>query len=331
MKKQLLLLATLFFGMTLNAQMTARIDSGLVACYPFNGNANDMTGNGHNGTVVGATLTADRFGNPNSAYLFADAPSTYITIPNFNTILTSDNISISFWCQANSNTSDQPFLATPDSLNDRFGIAVQYTSEGEIWDCGDLTTTGRMVYSGAYESAWTHYVFQISESQNIKEIYINGVLVDSSSFSLPGMHFNSANKALNIGGAYGSNGPWAGFPGPIDDIRIYNRALNHKEVDSLYHAPSSGLSCSPLGGSDIEGSAPYIYSPSLGVVNMSFGRTPFKGTLQVYNMAGQKMDEKIMNVPANSTDTYTLQRGATGLYILVLTGESSSYSFKFVR
>jgi hypothetical protein len=48
-------------------------------------------------------------------------------------------------------------------------------------------------------------------------------------------------------------------------------------------------------------------------------------------MAGQKMDEKIMNVPANSTDTYTLQRGATGLYILVLTGESSSYSFKFVR
>ena len=39
------------------------LDSGLVAHYPFNGNANDESGNGINGTVNGATLTNDRFGN----------------------------------------------------------------------------------------------------------------------------------------------------------------------------------------------------------------------------------------------------------------------------
>ena len=44
------------------------LKEGLVAYYPFNGNANDYSGNGHNGTVTGATLTTDRFGNPNSAY-----------------------------------------------------------------------------------------------------------------------------------------------------------------------------------------------------------------------------------------------------------------------
>ena len=44
--------------------------NGLVAYYPFNGNANDATGNGNNGTVNGATLTSDRFGNSNSAYDF---------------------------------------------------------------------------------------------------------------------------------------------------------------------------------------------------------------------------------------------------------------------
>lgn len=44
--------------------------SGLVAYYPFNGNANDLSGNSYNGTVDGATLTLDRFGNANNAYYF---------------------------------------------------------------------------------------------------------------------------------------------------------------------------------------------------------------------------------------------------------------------
>ena len=49
---------------------TQSINSNLIACYPFNGNTNDETGNGNNGTNNGATLTSDRFGNVNSAYLF---------------------------------------------------------------------------------------------------------------------------------------------------------------------------------------------------------------------------------------------------------------------
>jgi hypothetical protein len=46
------------------------VSNGLVAHYPFNGNANDESGNGNHGTVHGAKLTQDRFGNPNSAYYF---------------------------------------------------------------------------------------------------------------------------------------------------------------------------------------------------------------------------------------------------------------------
>ena len=61
----------------------AFLTNGLIAYYPFNGNANDASGNGNNGTVYGATLTADRFGNPNSAYYF-NGTNNYITaaIPN---------------------------------------------------------------------------------------------------------------------------------------------------------------------------------------------------------------------------------------------------------
>jgi hypothetical protein len=49
---------------------TAGLSDGLIAYYPFNGNANDESGNGHHGTVYGATLTQDRCGNADSAYSF---------------------------------------------------------------------------------------------------------------------------------------------------------------------------------------------------------------------------------------------------------------------
>jgi len=61
------------------AQANADISSGLAASFPFNGNANDASGNGNNGVVYGATLIADRFGNANSAYSF-DGTDDYVRI-----------------------------------------------------------------------------------------------------------------------------------------------------------------------------------------------------------------------------------------------------------
>ncbi|HPG82080.1 MAG TPA: hypothetical protein PKY55_02300, partial [bacterium] len=52
---------------------------GLVAWYPFNGNANDESGHGRNGTVYGAVLTADRMGRAANAYQF-DGVDDYIDL-----------------------------------------------------------------------------------------------------------------------------------------------------------------------------------------------------------------------------------------------------------
>ena len=62
--------------------------SGLVGWWPFNGNANDESGNGNNGTVNGATLTSDRFGEVNKAYSFdgSNLVSNFITLSNFRPI-----------------------------------------------------------------------------------------------------------------------------------------------------------------------------------------------------------------------------------------------------
>ena len=68
---------------------------GLVGYWPFNGNANDESGNGNHGTVNGATLTADRNGVTNSAYSF-DGVSNYITAES-NDKFSSPNLSINLW------------------------------------------------------------------------------------------------------------------------------------------------------------------------------------------------------------------------------------------
>ena len=74
----------------------ADLNDGLVAYYPFNGNAKDESGNGNHGAVNGATLTEDRFGNIDSAYHFDG--NSYIVVPNSPALESpSDQYSVAVW------------------------------------------------------------------------------------------------------------------------------------------------------------------------------------------------------------------------------------------
>ena len=71
MKRFFLIFSFLFITTGISQDLPSNIPAnGLVAYYPFNGNANDESGNSNNGNVLGASLSGDRFGNENSAYSF---------------------------------------------------------------------------------------------------------------------------------------------------------------------------------------------------------------------------------------------------------------------
>ena len=97
MKNKLLFLA---IGLALTTQMIlAQVPSyvptnGLVGYWPFSGNANDVSTNGNNGTNNGAILTADRFGNVNSAYDFDG--NSYISFTNSNSIVNCLSLEFKF-------------------------------------------------------------------------------------------------------------------------------------------------------------------------------------------------------------------------------------------
>ncbi|MFZ1530368.1 MAG: hypothetical protein WAT19_16550, partial [Ferruginibacter sp.] len=87
-------LTLLMLSLYVNSQ---DLSLGLRAYYPFNGNANDASGNNNHPSINTATLTADRFGSPNSAYNF-NGSSSYIRIPASSTVnIAGPQISLCAW------------------------------------------------------------------------------------------------------------------------------------------------------------------------------------------------------------------------------------------
>ena len=75
------------------------LQSGLVAWYPFDGNASDMSGNGNHGTVNGATLGTDRHGQIGKAYHFdgVDDWIDFNTVSFDGTLERQNDYSIKIW------------------------------------------------------------------------------------------------------------------------------------------------------------------------------------------------------------------------------------------
>jgi len=257
MKKTITLLSLLFIVATSFAQIPT---NGLVAWYPFTGSAIDSSGNGNNGTVDGATLTTDRFGNTNSAYSFNGLNSS-ISVPNSNT-LNPLALTISCWYLANElpNGSDGMTVLQKNNIENAsqvsYGIIHQnhwnnyiglYTSTGS-GNCGG--TNSNLHWGTGYiipANIWVNVIYSIDSKGN-SNVYYNGKLVDSYAGS-PLISCNSISSNLRIGGPHW-NGDVTLFSGKIDDIRIYNRALNITEVQSLYN--EGGYSTLPVKLTNIE-------------------------------------------------------------------------------
>ena len=221
--------------------------NGLVGWWPFNGNANDESGNGNNGTVNGATLTTDRFGNANKAYSFNN---NSISIPA-NSTFTQTPISYSFWINktgsGNSCSASETFQSIfttgnygqsrevhlqPDT---RIGIQKSIPS-----GCPNELT----IMSNITNNSWYHIV--ITYQSNLVKIYLNGILLGSVAENCS---VNTANTISYIGSS--SSSIWActrNFKGKIDDFAIYNRLLTDQEVTTLYQSCSNPLATiSPQG------------------------------------------------------------------------------------
>ncbi|MFM1915611.1 MAG: hypothetical protein RLZZ531_1280 [Bacteroidota bacterium] len=247
--KQIITLTFLsFFGLT-HAQIPSYVPSnGLVGWWPFNGNANDESGNGNNGTVNGATLTTDRFGNVNVAYQF-NGVSEYIEVPHSQSLAITGDLTISLWKKSQGNLGNyETFVnkrSSQSNWNFSFGASYYYGVGGCPQEVNKYFTSRRNDSGLQYQlkftdylvsndsSNWTHLVVTIN--QNSVKFYVNGVQTDYScfgnQFSIPSV---DVGAPLTIGASLPNFNEF--FHGTLDDIGIWNRALTDCEVQDLYQA-----------------------------------------------------------------------------------------------
>jgi gliding motility-associated-like protein len=238
MKKQLQKI-TFFSALLLSAGTTVfgQIPSyvptnGLVGWWPFNGNANDESGNGNNGTVNGATLTTDRFGNTNAAYYFSSSGCATRIDANVNTTSIQTGLTISVWLMNVGNGCLGPRILEFWPGSNGPGMAQWGTDYSQgLWGLGSLTSTGFSCSAAIPMSAnnvWAHLVYTNNGNQG--KFYKNGVLIATVN--------STGNPILASSAAFGRmNHPaYDAYNGKLDDIGIWNRALSDCEVAGLFNS-----------------------------------------------------------------------------------------------
>ncbi len=233
------------FFILLTMQVVA-ISQNLVAYYPFNGNANDQSGNSINPTYIGTgvTLTTDRFGNPNSAYNFDGATGSYMRMPA--DLLPTTNRTVSLWFNVPDVTNRPGLLGYGgNGCGTTLLMGLNCTGSGQYWvqgHCG--TNAAAYSYPTAPVNNWYHWVLTINGST--QKIYVNGELKTSTN-SFSGSTFVSGRDlALGVITSTSGTAPYTDvnvgyLNGKLDDVCIYDDAMTDVQVQNLYNNESIGL------------------------------------------------------------------------------------------
>lgn len=209
--------------------------NGLSGWWPFSGNANDESGNGNHGLISGPTLTTDRFGNTNSAYLF-DGISNRIEVPDAPE-LNCQKITLSVWVYQDAPPDGRQIIYKGDlltaqneaySLNANIHFGFKQNSgclPGIGWEVNDF---GQQLIS----FQWTHLAATY-DGDTVK-VYLNGNMLNY--YHKPGLIDSCGGSNLRFGYVWDSY-PTV-FTGKIDDIGIWDRALSPGEIMQLYMGPT---------------------------------------------------------------------------------------------
>ncbi|HVO74519.1 MAG TPA: LamG-like jellyroll fold domain-containing protein, partial [Ignavibacteriaceae bacterium] len=217
------------------------VPKSLIVYYPFNGNTNDESGHGINALNNGAVLAADRFGNAASAYSF-DGISNYIHTDA--DLLPSSERSISLWFYTDDVSCHPALLGYGGGQCGSSFIMVINNGDGTGGNAYEVQGHCRnfsldYYYPAAPCGLWHHWVATTSAEGT--KFYLDNIPVASNNLFIN--NTNLEEKDLSIGCAVGNDGiaPIVGdpnlgyFKGLLDDISIYNYALNEDEINSLYH------------------------------------------------------------------------------------------------
>jgi hypothetical protein len=223
----ILVLSALFSG-AIRAQVN--LSNGLVAYYPFNGNALDYSGYGNNGIPSGsAGVTTDQWGNANAAYVFnGTAGAGMVTIANSPSLQFTTACSFSYWMKLNSNVGTNGsgnivaggshcVFAKDGDAGGGLYCNTAITGGNQVFGYGNVSMTSLNYTISPYTvGQWVHYVYVMDATE--QRLYVNGTLVNTVAGAPNFSVMNTKNLVL---ARYTSG--WYPMNGALDEFRVYNR------------------------------------------------------------------------------------------------------------
>jgi hypothetical protein len=299
----------------------------LVGWWPFNGNANDESGNGNHGTAFNVDLSSDRFNNTNKCYHFSEV-NDYILVQNNEILSLDSNFSVSLWFYSENMSMFNSFISKSSCNNPEL--------KGYVCGLQDFNTLGEnskihfQSYPYFYDATptlpeesgivdlnmWYHFVVTFDKSTNNLVYYLNGEFIESKELFFDisqtdldlifGNHFNTTYQSC-IGSFMNGN---------LDDIGIWNRVLTRKEVDDLYRAEDTNVTSNINHPIDFGGKVECYPNPTTDVINIDLsGLNDYSGQkLRIMNLSGQIVYEENVNQSKVVIDVKSLL--SSGIYVL---------------
>jgi len=199
--------------------------NGLIAYYPFNGNANDESGNGNNGTVSNATLAVGRKGDANHAYLFSKASSSYINISSIGHL---PSFTYSMWIKDNG-TDNGGIFAKSNFSNQQGDYCVAFGSPvSNFFPYRINNNAYELNINKNFDDGNWHHLVVIYNNSTMKVIYDNGTPITRAAAS----SINNTYASIRLGNYFSNS---FSFNGWMDDVRVFNRELTPDEITLLFN------------------------------------------------------------------------------------------------
>ena len=313
-----------FASISLNSFSQVNLEDGLIGYYPFNGNANDESTNSNDGIVFEAILTADRFGNENSAYKFdGDNDNIYLG----TNVYSSNAGTIAAWIYLDNIDERLPIFSQGDIYNDY--NSMRFT----IWDdslslivdhrtCDNSSDFPTIkTYTKIPAGQWVHVA--VTSDGSVHKFYINGVLSDYHTvIAAQGEWFDE----LCSGGKDTYIGRWKrpsndeNFNGKIDELRIYNRAVNQDEILALYNMTNSVNNINQ----NIISVIPSVVSDK---IKIKSSVSLDNAVIEIFSITGQTAYKSLLK-NKKELDVSSLK---TGIYIVKITSDNNKFIQKIIK
>ena len=304
-------------------------DNEIFAEYDFTGNADDITGNGYDGNVLGAELANDRFENALNAYYFNSSETNYIDLGNE---LKPEKfpIFVSTWINQDDISGEQVIFRNDDWDNTSvFSGIILKTTAGKISVAyGDSTGNTindyyekTTIYNVIEADAWYHVVVGFLDSENIVIYVDNQEVPGTYSGTITNLQYKNGNAVFGIGSNETSK-----FSGRIDDIRIYNRYVDPLEINALFNLANP---CPVYNIAETAGITVYP-NPVSDFITVKLPEQSESYKLTLISMTGKTLFEDDLTETNNRIN---LAGYAKGIYFLTISDTQNKIlkSFKIIK